>query len=75
MGQILRVVVLLIGIWLVFRIVRDFLHRAAGDEPPRIPKKSGEMVACAQCGTFVPRLEAIANDGKFFCTREHAGKS
>ncbi len=75
MGQILRLIILAIGVWLVFRFVRDFLRRAATDARKHTPDKPGEMVACAKCGTFVPRQDAISSNGKFFCTREHAMKS
>ncbi len=72
MGRILRLILLLIGAWLIYRIVRDFLRRAQGTQTPAGRRAPAEMTACTLCGTFVPRDQAIERDGKYYCSAEHA---
>jgi hypothetical protein len=78
MGKIVRLVLLLIGIWLVYQIVRDFLRRLRGTQTPpdghtHRPAPTA-MTACTLCGTFVPRDQAIERGGKYYCSAEHAAK-
>jgi uncharacterized protein len=37
----------------------------AGDRP------SEAIVSCAACGLNVPQSEALARDGRWYCSREH----
>ena len=32
---------------------------------------SARMVQCAHCGTYVPEQEAIAREGRYYCTPAH----
>ena len=65
----IRVLIYLLGIalvvWILFRLAKS----------PRVEKKPGkkvgDMVACARCGTFVPRNEAIHANDKFYCSQQH----
>lgn len=72
MGRILRLVLLLIVIWVAYRIVRDFLRRARGVQTPADRPAPAEMTACTHCGTFVPRDQAIERGGKYYCSADHA---
>ena len=44
--------------------------------PSRSPRSQGaepeEMVLDPQCGSYVPRSEAIQQEGKYFCSQECA---
>lgn len=39
-----------------------------GGGRPREKLKAGEMVACARCGTFILKAEAIENGGHPYCS-------
>jgi uncharacterized protein len=72
MGYLLRLTLLLIIGWLVWR----FLSRALSDDSKSPPAKrqssaSADMVACVHCGLHIPRDEALYRDGKPYCSREH----
>lgn len=77
MGKILFWAVVIIGVLFVTRLLA---HQAARrqDKPkqekaPAKPplSKSEEMVRCANCGVYMPRSEAIKQDGQFWCSPEH----
>ena len=38
----------------------------AGDRPLALP-----MVACAQCGTHLPKGEALERQGRWYCCAQH----
>jgi uncharacterized protein len=42
------------------------LRRPRAADPP-----SEAMVSCAACGLNVPKSEALAHDGRWYCSREH----
>lgn len=42
------------------------LRRPRGADP-----RSEAMVSCAACGLNVPQSEALAGDGRWYCSREH----
>lgn len=70
MGQFLRIVILLVGLWLVLRIIRRALeHRSA---PPPSPPPPSDMLRCEYCGVFVPRSEAVTVRGHAYCSGSHA---
>jgi len=69
MGQLLRLVIILIGVWLVIQIIK---RSFASSSRPRTAKPTiAKMVACAHCGVHVPESEAFQNGDKFYCSREH----
>ena len=69
MGQLLRLIIILFGVWLVIQIIkRSFASSArATRTKPAIAK----MVACAHCGVHVPESEAVRDDNRFYCSPEH----
>jgi uncharacterized protein len=69
MGQLLRIIIILIGVWLVLAIIKRALasRRKSRADQASIPK----MVACEHCGTHVPESEAIRDDGRHYCSEEH----
>ena len=78
MGKILFWAVIIIGVLFVTRLLA---HQAAkGRDKPKEGKaparpaplsKSEEMIRCANCGVYMPRSEAIKQDGQFWCSPEH----
>ena len=59
---------LLIGL-LVWWLVKGLTKTSKRETPPGEPgtAKEEDMVACARCGVNMPRSEARADAGKFYC--------
>jgi uncharacterized protein len=69
MGQLLRLVIILIGLWLVLQIVKRAL--ASRQKPPLGKPAIAPMIVCAHCGVHVPESEAIRAGSKLYCSEEH----
>lgn len=65
MGRILLLVVIAFLIWLIFRGFFRVQTRKSG--PPATTVEGGSMVACARCGVNLPKAEARADGGLFYC--------
>ena len=72
MGQLLRIIIILIGVWLVLRVIKRAL--AVRSAPPPKQVSVAKMVACAYCGVHVPETEAIRDGDKMYCCEEHRRK-
>jgi uncharacterized protein len=72
MGQFLRLIIILIGLWLVLTIIKRALtsHRKSPSDKPGVAK----MVACAHCGVHIPESEAVREGDRYFCGEEHRRK-
>ena len=69
MGQLLRIIIILIGLWLVLQIIKRAL--ASRNNPsPRQPSLAN-MIACDHCGVHIPESEAIRDGTKVYCCEEH----
>ncbi|WP_297461865.1 PP0621 family protein [Ferrovum sp.] len=40
-------------------------------EPPKEAQATEDMVRCAHCGLFLPRPEALAGGGDWYCSEAH----
>lgn len=71
MGQFLRILIILIGLWLILNLVKRFIakHRPT---PKSAPAAQDDVLPCAHCGVYVPRAEAIHANGKSYCSRTHS---
>ena len=69
MGQLIRLIIILFGLWLVLRIIKRALA-SRENNPSRKPSITS-MVACAYCGLHLPESDAIQKDGKHYCCEEH----
>ena len=70
MGSLLKIALILFGLWLILRLVKRAMagRRSA---PPASPPPA-DMLRCDYCGVYVPRTEAITAHPKAYCTHEHA---
>lgn len=73
MGQLLRIIIVLVGLWLVLSLIKRFLssRQKSQSNTPSI----ANMVACDYCGTHVPEPEAIRDGDKHFCSKEHQAQA
>ena len=65
-----RIVLLFVIGFVVYLLLRRFLRAQARDDEHSHPDraaKSEDMVACARCGVHLPRSEARAEAGLFYC--------
>jgi len=69
MGQLIRLIIILFGLWLVLKIIKRALV-SRENHPSRKPSITS-MVACAYCGVHLPESDAIQKDGKHYCCAEH----
>ncbi|BAV33229.1 hypothetical protein SCL_0911 [Sulfuricaulis limicola] len=72
MGQLLRLIIILIGLWLVLTIIKRALASLQKPAPdkPAVTK----MVACAHCGMHIPESEAVRDGNRHYCSEEHRRK-
>jgi uncharacterized protein len=73
MGQFLRLVIILIGLWLVLILIKRALasRRKSPSDKPAVAK----MVACAHCGVHIPESEAVHDGDSHYCSEEHRRKT
>jgi uncharacterized protein len=69
MGQLLRIIIILIGLWLVLQIIKR--ARTARQNPSPDAPPIAKMVSCNHCGVHVPESEAITDGDKRYCCEEH----
>lgn len=66
MSKFLLLILVIVVVW---RLAQRIPRRAnGGGAPERAPEL---MVNCEHCGLYLPRNEAIGEDGRYFCCAEH----
>jgi len=70
MGQFLRIAVILVGLWLVFRVIRRALAQRRSGPTSVLPP--ADMLRCDYCKMFVPRDDAVTTNGRVYCSNQHA---
>ena len=69
---ILRLTLLIVLVWVGYKLVRKFMAPAA----PKAPSGQFEtMVSCSHCGLHLPQSNAITHAGRHYCCQEHANSS
>ena len=69
MGQFLRLIIILVGLWLVLTIIKRAM--ASLQKPPPDKPTVAKMVVCARCGVHIPESEAVRDGDRCFCSEEH----
>ncbi|WP_456373679.1 PP0621 family protein [Thiolapillus sp.] len=64
----MKIIFLLIAVLLVWWILKTLRGNRKADARPTVQN----MRACEYCGLHVPEEEAIQNQGRFYCCKEHA---
>jgi uncharacterized protein len=59
--------IVLLGVWLWRSSRKDPRVKP----PAEAPRSALEMVSCPWCGTHVPKSDALAGAGGFYCSLEH----
>ena len=68
----MKFVLLVLGLLLVYWILRSYRRRVGGTEaPPKQGAGDEDMVQCARCGVHLPRSESMTTQGLFYCSTEH----
>ena len=66
----LRTLLILIALAIVVMAAKRLLAGRRQADDHRL-KQSGSMVQCTTCGMYVPEDEAIADSGRYYCSRKH----
>ena len=69
MGQLLRIIIILFGLWLILKIIKRAL--GSRENHPSTKPPIAKMAACAHCGVHLPESESIQKDEKHYCCEEH----
>ena len=70
---LIRLAVVFFILYVIFSVVRSLRRtRSAKSEKLGSQRAGEEMVLDPQCRSYLPRSEAVAQSGKYFCSRECA---
>lgn len=77
MSILIRALIFAYATYFIFKVLRKFISKALNPLPPAkaAPKTAAlpqTMIACDQCGLYILRAEALAQDGKHYCSTQHA---
>lgn len=72
--NLLRFILLVLAIWLIFRWVKRYVNRPSKTSS-RIPPEPSDMVRCEQCGLHIPKIEAVRDGDRYYCSRQHLEES
>ena len=72
--MIFRLLLLFLIVWFLFYLIKKQFNKVNSDrQNPNLDNNSAEdMVACAHCGTHVPKSLAIVSNDQYYCSQEHA---
>lgn len=70
--MIFRLLLLFLIVWFLFWMLKkQFGHDKPVDTEQK-PKDIEDIIACAYCGTHVPRSLGVESAEKFYCSQQHA---
>ena len=77
MNFLLRALIFAFATYFIFKLLRKLIGKALNPLPPAkaTPKTAAlpqTMIACDQCGLYILRGEALAQNGKHYCSTQHA---
>ena len=76
MNFLLRALIFAFATYFIFKLLRKLIGKALNPlSPAKTASKTAALpqavVACDQCGVYIPRAEALAHDGKHYCSTPH----
>lgn len=72
---LLRLLIILLICYIVIRALRSILTprgTRSAERNKNFSEDSEDMVLDPQCQSYIPKASAVAESGKFFCSRECA---
>jgi len=69
MGQLLRIFLILLALWLAIRLIQRFIKRRPVSRARQA--SPARMLPCAQCGIFIPESDALMLRGQAYCCASH----
>ncbi|HEX9663232.1 MAG TPA: PP0621 family protein [Candidatus Binatia bacterium] len=70
--MLLRLLFLVLLVFLLLLLIKSYLARSRGGSRRPAPEDGEELAMDPQCQSYVPKREAIAAGGNYFCSRECA---
>lgn len=72
MFHLIKLLLLVVGVWLIYAILKKYRSSLQQDEQAAPPTPAQEdMVRCVQCGVHLPKSESIFSRGEFYCSDDH----
>lgn len=70
---LIRLALVFLILWMLFAALRSLLRRGSLNSARGRSELPGEdMVLDPQCRSYLPKSEAVAQSGQYFCSRECA---
>jgi hypothetical protein len=70
---LIRLAVVFLIFYVIFTAIRSIVRGKSRATGRLKPERAGEdMVFDPQCQSYIPRSDAVAQSGRFFCSRECA---
>jgi uncharacterized protein len=66
-----RILIIIAAALLLFLIIKNRLSSRSRRQKKTTSLKTDDMVKCLQCGTYIPRKEAIISGTENFCCQQH----
>ena len=66
-----RTLIVIAAVTLLFLIIKNRLNSRNLQQTRARSTKTDDMVKCLQCGTYIPRKEAIISGTDKFCCQQH----
>ncbi len=66
---LIRLLTFIAVIAIIYFLIKRWLNKPSPEN--RRVEHDGNMVRCAQCGTFVPDQQAVHAEGKAYCSQAH----
>ncbi|MFZ8928957.1 MAG: PP0621 family protein [Pseudohongiellaceae bacterium] len=71
---LIRLIILGLVIWLIWRLVNNVKARVNTGKKPEAKLENQNMVSCHYCSVHVPQVEAVRYEDAWFCCEPHKNK-
>jgi uncharacterized protein len=68
----LKLILWVVIAWIAYTAWKNHVRAGEAQAAPPQPRSPEQMVACRRCGVYLPLAEAVQQDGRHYCSREHA---